>query len=113
MMKRPNKILLLRDYIYSAEIIEKKVSAPTPTPTPIPIIKKTKAEIDQYWECKETDNACSIALGNSNDTYVVTGNKSYEIELYFTSGYEPGELLVDVDYCYPLLLHCKKKELFY
>jgi len=23
---------------------------PTPTPTPIPIIKKTKAEIDQYWE---------------------------------------------------------------
>ena len=79
---------------------------PTPTPTPIPIIKKTKAEIDQYWECKEIDSVCAIALGSSDDTYIVTGNTSYEIELYFTSGYEPSELLVDVDYCYPNLNNC-------
>jgi hypothetical protein len=88
------------------EVFVEKGNIPTPTPTPIPIIKKTKAEIDQYWECKVTDDSCKIALGNSNETFVVSGNRSYEIELYFTSGYSPSELIVDVDYCYPLLTTC-------
>ena len=36
----------------------------------------------------------------------MTGDRSYEIELYFTSGYEPSELLVSVDFCYPVLTNC-------
>ena len=29
-----------------------------------------------------------------------------EIELYFTSGYSPSDLLVNVDFCYPVLTKC-------
>jgi len=81
-------------------------SLPLPTPTPSPIIKKAQNEIDQYWECKETDIVCKIALGKSNEKFIVSGNKSYEIELYFTSGYSTNELNVSVDYCYPVLTIC-------
>ena len=88
------------------EIFVEKGEIPTPTPTPIPIIRKTKAEISQYWECKVTDNACNIALGNSDDSFVVTDNKAYEVELFFTSGYEPSELNVSIDFCYPSLTKC-------
>ena len=79
---------------------------PTPTPTPTPIIKKSKSEIDQFFECKEIDEFCLVALGKKNNDLIVTGNTSYEIELYFTSGYDPSELIVSVDYCYPILTKC-------
>jgi len=79
---------------------------PTPTPTPTPIIKKSKSEIDQFFECKEIDEYCLVALGKKNNDIIVTGNTSYEIELYFTSGYDPSELIVSVDYCYPILTKC-------
>ena len=79
---------------------------PEPTPTPIPIIKKSKSEIDQYFECKEIDENCLVALGKKNNDIVVTGNTSYELDLYFTSGYDPSELTVSVDFCYPILVKC-------
>ena len=79
---------------------------PEPTPTPIPIIKKSKSEIDQFFECKEIDEYCLVALGKKNNDLIVTGNTSYEIELYFTSGYDPSELIVSVDFCYPILTKC-------
>jgi len=79
---------------------------PTPTPTPTPIIKKSKSEIDQFFECKEIDEYCLVALGKKNNDLIVTGNTSYEIELYFTSGYDPSELIVSVDFCYPILTKC-------
>ena len=79
---------------------------PTPTPTPTPIIKKSKNEIDQYFECKESDEYCLAALGKNNNDLVVTGNTSYELELYFTSGYDPSELIVSVDFCYPIMTKC-------
>ena len=43
---------------------------------------------------------------NSNDLFLVSGNRSYELELYFTSGYDPSELLVSVDFCYPSATTC-------
>ena len=79
---------------------------PTTTPTPTPIIKKSKSEIDQFFECKEIDEYCLVALGKKNNDLIVTGNTSYEIELYFTSGYDPSELIVSVDFCYPILTKC-------
>ena len=79
---------------------------PEPTPTPVQIIKKSKSEIDQYFECKETDEFCLVALGKKSNDIVVTGNTSYELELYFTSGYDPSELIVSVDFCYPILTKC-------
>ena len=79
---------------------------PEPTPTPVPIIKKSKSEINQFFECKEIDEYCLVALGKKNNDLVVTGNTSYEIELYFTSGYDPSELIVSVDFCYPILTKC-------
>ena len=79
---------------------------PEPTPTPIPIIKKSKSEIVQYFECKEIDENCLVALGKKNNDIVVTGNTSYELDLYFTSGYDPSELTVSVDFCYPILVKC-------
>ena len=79
---------------------------PEPTITPIPIIKKSKSEIDQYFECKEIDENCLVALGKKNNDIVVTGNTSYELDLYFTSGYDPYELTVSVDFCYPILVKC-------
>ena len=89
------------------KIIEVEVEKKTiPTPTPVPIIKKSKNEIDQYWECKEIDDYCLNALGKKDEVLIVTGNTSYEIELYFTSGYEPSELIVNVDFCYPILINC-------
>ena len=79
---------------------------PTPTPTPTPIIKKSKSEIDQYFECKESDEYCLAALGKNNNDLVVTGDTAIEIELYFTSGYDPSELKVSVDFCYPVMTKC-------
>ena len=81
-------------------------NTPTPTPTPTPIIKKSKDEIDQYFECKESDEFCLVALGKKTNNLVVTGDSPYELELYFTSGYDPSELLVTVDYCYPSTTNC-------
>ena len=71
-----------------------------------PIIKKSKSEIDQFFECKEIDENCLVALGKKNNDIVVTGNTSYELDLYFTSGYDPSELTVSVDFCYPILVKC-------
>ena len=79
---------------------------PTPTPTPVPIIKKSKSEINQFFECKEVDEYCLVALGKKNNDIIVAGNTSYELELYFTSGYDPSELIVTVDYCYPIMTKC-------
>ena len=79
---------------------------PTPTPTPVPIIKKSKSEINQFFECKEVDEYCLVALGKKNNDIIVAGNTSYELELYFTSGYDPSELIVSVDFCYPILTKC-------
>ena len=65
-----------------------------------------KVEVDQFFECKEIDEYCLVALGKKNNDLIVTGNTSYEIELYFTSGYDPSELIVSVDFCYPILTIC-------
>ena len=48
----------------------------------------------------------NIRPGKNNNDLVVTGNTSYELELYFTSGYDPSELIVSVDFCYPIMTKC-------
>ena len=88
------------------EVFVEVGNLPEPTQTPVPIIKKSKSEIDQFFECKESDEYCMVALGKKNNDLVVTGNTSYEIELYFTSGYDPSKLIVSVDFCYPIMTKC-------